>query len=182
MDVNTLMLVYVHTRIFIQESLFILPVVCARMESRLDLHESVNFEVQNGFCPGLEISHAHVIPLLDRHCWSNVPQIPHSSLTSVPAEEVWGKGLCHCFNLGWSDVHLLSCLYNLGLGHLWHVFKPHFLRKASLTIKIKLLLCCYHLVFCRPFSVRLNNESLAFIYHEAPQDLNSKTFSCKREN
>lgn len=83
----------------IQESLFTQPVLCVQMESRFDLqcHESGTFEVENGFCPGLEMSHAHVIPLLDRHCsWSNLSQIPQSFLTSVPAQEVWEKVFCHC--------------------------------------------------------------------------------------
>lgn len=80
------MLACVRAQTLIQESLFTQAVLCARMESRFDLHESVNFEVENGFCPGLEMSHTHVIPLLDRHDSSNLPQIPHTSLASVPAE------------------------------------------------------------------------------------------------
>lgn len=53
------------------ESLFAPRVLYVWTESRFDLHDSVNFEVQNSFCSGLEMSHTHVISLLDRHCWSN---------------------------------------------------------------------------------------------------------------
>lgn len=148
----------------IQESLFTQPVLCEETESRFELHESVDFEVENGFCPALEMSHAHVIHLLDGHCWNNLPQIPHSSLTSVPAEEVCEKGLCHCLNLGSSDVHLLSCLCNLGLGHLRHVFRLHYLSKDIIRfitfiinsyviqlLILHVLACCKCLVANSPF-------------------------------
>lgn len=69
-------------------------------DSRFDLQESVNFEVENGFCPGLEMSHAHVIPLLD-------------TVGVIHAEEVWQKALCHCLNLGLSDVNLLSMILSM---------------------------------------------------------------------
>lgn len=52
----------------IQESLFPQPVLCAAMDRRSDVHESVNFEVENGFCPGLDTSHAHDMRFLDVLC------------------------------------------------------------------------------------------------------------------
>lgn len=71
------MLACVRAQTLIQESLFTQAVLCVRLENRFDLHESVNFEVENDFCPGLEMSHTHVILLLDRFL---IPPSPVSLL------------------------------------------------------------------------------------------------------
>lgn len=99
-----------HTN-FIQESLFARPSPFGAHDSRFDLHETLNFEVENLFSPGLEMSHAHVIPLLDRHS-------PDSSF-KTKSEEIH-----FVIVLIWSVV--MSFYYHDSvLGHLWHVFKRH---------------------------------------------------------